>query len=537
MSASRAIASLLMCATIAGAQPVTPVTAVAIANDGRAVFAGYSGGVLRAFDGVMRTPMWSRKLDDAPAQLSVSPNGKVVAAAFNARGAWRNIRLYDATNGKDVRALGVGACVAFSPDSKWIAVGGPGGLLIMDATTMQVARRFDPGLVINVAFDPASHRLAYTANGMIVVLDVGTWQGKGSVSQPTFDILALGFDKKGGLAMAEPKSGKVTRWDGDLKSLPSVQTKMRNPVAASIAPDGSAVAFIGIQNQIEVYDLVTGTQLTSPKLGGGYANAFSLASNRIVLGTLDGQVRWGTRPGTRSDRPPSTIGDAIANVLLKRRADWMTTGTVLGAPVRVIQIDLKNPRVKVGVEVANGFPTGADSFDSLVQRSQATAAITGTFFDTRSLRPIGDVVRDGNVLYRGHMGTALAFTVDNEPFMRRVPYGRTQDWSGFETVLSCGPALVLDGEVDVDAVGEGFRDPAIFSTTARVGVGFTADQRLLMVATGPLSFSGFAKVMRQLDCTYAMNLDAGSSRALYYRGRTLIRPGRQLTNILYVKVD
>ena len=166
-----------------------------------------------------------------------------------------------------------------------------------------------------------------------------------------------------------------------------------------------------------------------------------------------------------------------------------------------------------------------------------SVAITGTFFDTASLRPVGDIVQGGDVLYRGHMGTALALTADNEPFMRRVPFGRTQDWSGFDTVLSCGPALVLDGEVDVDATGEGFRDPSIFATTARVGVGFTADRRLLLVATGPLSFSGFARVMKELECTYAMNLDAGSSRALYYRGRTLIKPGRMLTNILYVRVQ
>jgi uncharacterized protein YigE (DUF2233 family) len=135
------------------------------------------------------------------------------------------------------------------------------------------------------------------------------------------------------------------------------------------------------------------------------------------------------------------------------------------------------------------------------------------------------------------MGTALAFTPDNEPFMRRVPFGRTQDWSAFQTVLGCGPALVLDGEIDVDAAGEGFRDPSIFATVPRVGVGFTPDRRLLLVATGPLSFTGFARVMKELRCTHAMNLDAGSSRALFYRGRTLIRPGRQLTNILYVRVD
>lgn len=533
----RPLLSLFGLVTIAYAQPVTPVTSVAIASDGQSVFAGYANGQLRSLDGTMRTQKWARKLDEAPAQISVSPNGKLLAVAFNARGTWRNVRLYEAGTGKDVRALGVGSSVAFSPDGKWIAVGGPGGLLIMDSATMKVERRLDPGLVVNVAFDPLNQRLAFSAGGRVTILAAGTWGAKGSVPQPTSEAMSLGFDKKGGLAISIAKTGQVFRWDAELSTLPTLRTKMTAPVATSIAPDGSAAAFIGIQNQIEVYDLITGVQLTSPRLGGGYANAFALAANRAILGTLDGQVRWGVRPGTRMEKPPSNVGDAVANLLMKKRADWLSATTVLETPVRTIQIDLKNPKVRVGVEVANGFPSGADSFESLVRASGATAAITGTFFDTRSLRPIGDIVHQGNVLYRGHMGTALAFTEDNEPFMRRVPFGRTQDWSGFQTVLSCGPALVLGGEIDVDATGEGFRDPAIFSTTARVGVGFTSDHRLLLVATGPLSFQGFAKVMQQLDCAYAMNLDAGSSRALYYRGRYLIRPGRPLTNILYVKVQ
>ena len=52
----------------------------------------------------------------------------------------------------------------------------------------------------------------------------------------------------------------------------------------------------------------------------------------------------------------------------------------------------------------------------------------------------------------------------------------------------------------------------------------------------PISFGKWAQVMQGLGCSDAMNLDAGASQALYYRGKTLISPGRSLTNLLLVHV-
>jgi len=43
--------------------------------------------------------------------------------------------------------------------------------------------------------------------------------------------------------------------------------------------------------------------------------------------------------------------------------------------------------------------------------------------------------------------------------------------------------------------------------------------------------------MYDLGATDAMNLDAGASLGLDYRGKTLIAPGRKLTNILTIRVS
>ena len=84
---------------------------------------------------------------------------------------------------------------------------------------------------------------------------------------------------------------------------------------------------------------------------------------------------------------------------------------------------------------------------------------------------------------------------------------------GLETVLGCGPALMLDGHIDVRPEAEGFHDPHVMGSTRRMGVGLTRDHRLLIVQTlAPVTFGKWAEVMRALGCSDAMNLDAGLAR-------------------------
>jgi hypothetical protein len=105
-------------------------------------------------------------------------------------------------------------------------------------------------------------------------------------------------------------------------------------------------------------------------------------------------------------------------------------------------------------------------------------------------------------------------------------------------VVGCGPALMLSGKLDVQPENEGFHDPHVMGSAVRLGVGLTPDKHLLIVTTlAPVTFMKWADVMRGLGCTDAMNLDAGASLAMYYHGKTLIHPGRKLTNLLLVHVD
>lgn len=209
---------------------------------------------------------------------------------------------------------------------------------------------------------------------------------------------------------------------------------------------------------------------------------------------------------------------------------------VAGVRCHVIIVNLRVPQVKVTLTVAQGgFPHAHESFASMIRRTQPTAAINGTFFDKRTLKPIGDLVIQGRLIHQGLIGTALAITADNQAVMRRVTWGRAEDWSAYETVLACGPTLVQNGKIDLRVAQEGFRDPHVLNPGGRSACGLTAAGKLFLVSVPhPITLRKLAEVMKGLGCVQAMNLDGGASMAMYYRGRIILRPGRKLTNILLV---
>ncbi|MBS1706968.1 MAG: phosphodiester glycosidase family protein [Armatimonadetes bacterium] len=215
----------------------------------------------------------------------------------------------------------------------------------------------------------------------------------------------------------------------------------------------------------------------------------------------------------------------------------MSEPKVEGAPCRVIEVNLDSSEVRVGVVVSYGFPDADQSFGEMVKISGATYAIDGAYFDKTTKHPIGDIVVDGKLLHKGLMGTALMIDPHNNVDIRRVERHRTQDWSDYETVLACGPALVLDGKIDVNFKEEGFRDPHVTGATQRMAVGYTQDKRLLMVhIRKAVTFAQEASIMNNLGCYEAMNLDGGASLAMFGKGKTHQEPGRKLTNLLAVWV-
>lgn len=203
----------------------------------------------------------------------------------------------------------------------------------------------------------------------------------------------------------------------------------------------------------------------------------------------------------------------------------------------VVVVNLNDQRTTFGVVTAKDFPGTDEPFLSMIRRTNPAVAINGAYFSKTTLLPIGDLYVDGELLHGGRMGTVLKMSEHGKLDIERVVRHRTYDWKGNKFVLGCGPALVLDGEIDVDWRGEGFRDPHVTGRTSRMALGYTKGGKLMLVRIGKaVTFEEEAVIMKDLGCYEAMNLDAGASSGLWANGKVLIKPSRELTSILAVWV-
>lgn len=206
-----------------------------------------------------------------------------------------------------------------------------------------------------------------------------------------------------------------------------------------------------------------------------------------------------------------------------------------GFPVKYVTVDMKDPDVVVTTALATPFPTGLEPWNSFLARLQPDAAINGTYFCLRSFMPVGDVAVNGNLLYRGVVGTALCIAPDNRVAMRPGPRQARPDWSGFNTVLCAGPRLLTRSEITINARAEGFRDPRVLGSAPRSAVAWRPDGVLILLTIEQnISLRNLAYVCLHLGAVDAMALDGGNSSGLYADGRTVTRPGRGLSNILVV---
>jgi exopolysaccharide biosynthesis protein len=71
------------------------------------------------------------------------------------------------------------------------------------------------------------------------------------------------------------------------------------------------------------------------------------------------------------------------------------------------------------------------------------------------------------------------------------------------------------------------------ASAERSAVGLTGDGRMLFVATSG-TIRELAYVMRDLGARDAMAFDGGASTGIWYRGRSLVTPGRLINNALLV---
>lgn len=206
-----------------------------------------------------------------------------------------------------------------------------------------------------------------------------------------------------------------------------------------------------------------------------------------------------------------------------------------GVWLNLVTVNLNDPNVCVTPAISKWGIGSCESFRSILRRTRPAAAIDGTFFCTRTLKPTGDIVIDRRLVWKGYLGVAIA--VRENRFISFLPSNRSDlyRWSDFDNVLGAGPSLVRDGKIVVVPRLEGFKSSVHYTKRIRAAVGLTyANKLLLAVTTRPVYLSQLARAMKALKCIEAAGLDGGSSTGLYYKGKLIRNPSRGMTNCLLV---
>lgn len=284
------------------------------------------------------------------------------------------------------------------------------------------------------------------------------------------------------------------------------------------------------------------------------AAAFNLAGTvyiplRYATEALGTQIQW-----TNENKiivKNATVQTSIETVSLKRiekaLKNPVTTGSSKVATstktisLNTVYIDLYYPKVNLDAAYANNKIGSIETLKSMAERTKATVAVNGTFFnaysDTNVQVPYGYIVKDGKVINKasGDQRAVFVYTTAGEA---KVVDGETElkvllEEGAVQTALQAGPRLVRNGKVDTNPIAEGFKDPKVLTNrAARSAIGVTAEGKLLIVTTSTANMKELAEAMIKLGAVEAMNLDGGASSGLYANGKYITTPGRNLSNAL-----
>lgn len=235
-----------------------------------------------------------------------------------------------------------------------------------------------------------------------------------------------------------------------------------------------------------------GRWLSSPILNRG-AIAWT-DSGQIKIGRLSLQENLITSTGQRL--PVLTLNSGyVQSGIARYSREWGSTYSPLidNEAIVVVQNNQVTAQLPGGVAGKTAFPIPSNGYLLALRASNAANNL-----------PVGTLIR-------GESATVPA------------------DFAHFPQVLGAGPLLVQNQQIVLNAKAEGFSDAFVRQTAVRSAIGTTKAGNLLIVTVhnraggaGP-TLAESAKIMQQLGCIDALNLDGGSSTSLYLGGQLLDR--------------
>jgi WD40 repeat protein len=259
--------------------------------------------------------------------LAYSPDGKLIASACP-EFRHKSIRLWNAATGQLVRDIGDGrhgaVCLAFSPDSKILAGGSDGRVLLWDVESgMELAnldainaaeraeyekmRAFGGGFgrpeTYNVCFSVDGNSLAHATHKRVVIWDVETRKAR-----VTLEVTKTTVTIEGGVPVLTLESLKPT------------------PHFLAYTPDGKTLISADRGRAVQCWNAETGKLIREYNVEGPerYVNIFGLATapdskhaalklkeNLVVIEIESGKVVWREKMPGDHDEPVAFSRDSL----------------------------------------------------------------------------------------------------------------------------------------------------------------------------------------------------------------------------------
>ncbi|WP_134703347.1 phosphodiester glycosidase family protein [Ammoniphilus sp. YIM 78166] len=187
--------------------------------------------------------------------------------------------------------------------------------------------------------------------------------------------------------------------------------------------------------------------------------------------------------------------------------------------IRYFYVDFKNYEMDIVIKPDHTVP-------QIASDAGAELAINGPF--SYNVRPIGFIVKDGKLINDTVSAEKWADFILYQDHSMKVDQLNRNALQGIKIAFSSTPQLVKNGKIYVNTAGEGTPPDVYANRRPRTGLGFTQDQRLLVIVVdgdstwdAGLRVDELAAVMIYLGAVEALNADGGESSVMVQYGQPI----------------
>lgn len=136
--------------------------------------------------------------------------------------------------------------------------------------------------------------------------------------------------------------------------------------------------------------------------------------------------------------------------------------------------------------------------------------------------------------WKGHLALTVGRHASYQPVISESS-NPDFNWDDIAYAMAGGPDLIIDGQIQPQSDHPMFKAEKFKSKPApRNAIGINSNGMLLLVNVPSCTIGELKEIMNKLGAVQAVNLDGGGSTSMYYDGKMISQPSRELVAALFV---